>query len=841
MTDVPLFAAHHRKRDGEWQSLDAHLLGVAELAGRFASKVGLGGQGELLGLLHDLGKYSQDFQAYLKSATGHLNPDEDEEWVDAISLRGKVDHSTAGAQLMWDRLAPGGQKQRVVAQLLALCVASHHSGLIDCLTSDATSTGSDNFGRRMGKDHEKTHLKEALAHWSEPIQLRTNALFATPGLINDLYARIARIWKHDAEPNAQPYKCMVGQLKVGLLVRLLFSCLIDADRIDTADFERRRPPSVRPGGAYVRWSVLVDRLERYLTAWAPSKQIDLIRNDISRHCQEAASRGAGVFTLTVPTGGGKTLASLRFALHHARQRGLDRVLYVIPFTTIIDQNAKVVRAVLEPTDEPADQGKVVLEHHSNLTPERQGWREKMLCENWDAPVVYTTMVQFLDTLFGSGTRGARRMHQLANAVLVFDEVQTLPIRCVHLFNNAINFLVEQCNCTVLLCTATQPLLHRVDPAKGAIRLHEDHEVIRNVDRLFRDLKRVEVKNQCKPGGWSDQEVANLARDEVVRTQSCLVVVNTKSAARSIYSLCAGKPDMPAFHLSTNLCAAHRKDILEVIVMRLRSGEPVLCVSTQLIEAGIDVDFGSVIRSLAGLDSIAQAAGRCNRNALRPTALVRVVNPSGERLSRLPDIAIGRQKAQQVLSDFADDPARFGNDLLGPKAIDWYYENYFWSRKDQMDYPVSDDDMGHADTLVSLLSANEQVTSEYVRRNHTGEPHMYLRQSFMAAAKAFKVIDAPTQGVIVPYGSQGKALIADLHAAYDVEIEIDLLRRAQQYTVNVFPNVLEQLTGTGALYEVKPGTRIWCLDERHYDDQFGLATEPVTRMGTLYAGDTEKQH
>ena len=837
---APVFAAHHRKLDDEWQSLAAHLLGVAQLASGFAAKLGLRDQGELLGLLHDLGKYSQDFQSYLKSATGHLNSDEDEEWVDAISLRGKVDHSTAGAQLIWEKLAAKGQKERIVGQLLALCVASHHSGLIDCLTSDATSTGSDNFGRRIGKDQDKTHLQEALGNWDELVEQRVSKLFSVASLSDDLYARIVCIWKRDGEPSVPPYKSTIGQFKVGLLVRLLFSCLIDADRVNTADFERRRTHPARPGGVYAAWNVLTDRLERHLAAWKPSKPIDLLRQDISLHCREAASRGGGVFTLSVPTGGGKTLASLRFALHHAQQRRLDRVIYVIPFTTIIDQNAKVVRAILEPADAPSDQGKILLEHHSNLTPEQQGWREKMLCENWDSPVVYTTMVQFLDTLFGSGTRGARRMHQLANTVLVFDEVQTLPIRCVHMFNNAINFLVEQCNCTVLLCTATQPLLHRVESAKGAIRLHAQHEIIRDVEQLFRDLKRVEVKNRCKPGGWSFNEVAALALDEITSTQSCLVVVNTKSAARSIYELCVRQPEVPVFHLSTNMCPAHRKNILTKVAAPLEAGSPVLCVSTQLIEAGIDVDFGSVIRFLAGLDSIAQAAGRCNRNARRPTGFVHVVNPSDERLSMLPDIAIGRQKAEQVLADYAANPQRFGNDLIGPKAIDWYYENYFWSRKDQMDYPVAPDAVGHADSLLSLLSVNAQVTSEYVRRTRS-EPHMYLRQSFMAAAKAFKAIDAPTQGVIVPYGPKGKVLVSDLCAAYDIELEIELLRRAQQYTVNVFPNVLDQLTRAGALHEIKAGTRIWCLDERYYSEEFGIATEPVAKMGILYANDATKQH
>ncbi|MGS0755354.1 CRISPR-associated helicase/endonuclease Cas3 [Roseateles sp. GG27B] len=314
--------------------------------------------------------------------------------------------------------------------------------------------------------------------------------------------------------------------------------MIDADRVDTADFEYRRPKSFRPAGNYIEWPILVARLEKKLQHLPPTRPIDGLRQDISNHCQQAADRPAGIYTLTVPTGGGKTLASLRFALHHAQHRSLDRVIYVIPFTSIIDQNAEVVRQILEPTDAPDDRGRIVLEHHGSVTPEQQTWREKVLCENWDAPVVYTTMVQFLEALFGSGTRGARRMHQLARAVLIFDEVQTLPIKCVHLFNNAVNFLATHCDSTVLLCTATQPLLHQVAKEKGAVRLAPTHELMPDVRDLFEKLKRVTVKDARKPGGWTYQEIAELAAAEVQRSGSCLVIVNTKAAARRIFELCA---------------------------------------------------------------------------------------------------------------------------------------------------------------------------------------------------------------------------------------------------------------------------------------------------------------
>lgn len=828
MSEPPEFVAHYRESDGKWQSLEEHLQGVGSLASGFAAKLGLQDAGLLLGLLHDLGKYSQAFQAYLKSATGEFNQDEDEEWVDAASLKGKVDHSTAGAQLVWQRLSDKGQPERIAAQMLSLCIASHHSGLVDCIGASKTNFGENLFSRRMSKAQQKTHLGEVENAGNREIMDRCDQLLARGETVALLNERIQAIGRQST--GLQP-----GLQQVGLLVRFIFSCLIDADRVDTADFEHRRSQAFRPLGNYTAWPILVDRLENYLSELPPRSPIDSLRQDISQHCRNAANRPAGAYTLTVPTGGGKTLASLRFALHHAQQRGLDRIIYVIPFTSIIDQNAHVVRKVLEPADAPSDKGRIVLEHHGSVTPDQQTWREKVLCENWDAPVVYTTMVQFLEALFGAGTRGARRMHQLSRAVLIFDEVQTLPIKCVHLFNNAINFLTAQGDSTVVLCTATQPLLHRVAPDKGAVRLASDHELMPDKHGLFEQLKRVTVNDARRPGGWTDQEVAELAGAEMRRSGSCLVIVNTKAAARRVFELCAKLEDIQdaaLCHLSTDMCPAHRKQELARLRTRLAADEPVLCVSTQLIEAGVDVDFGTVIRFMAGLDSIAQAAGRCNRNGRAERGTVHIVNPQDESLDKLVDILKGREAALRVLDDFRQDPAAFQHDLIGPAALTAYYRYYFFERQADMTYPVPAGDVAQSDTLLNLLSRNHAAVDEFSSR-HASAPNLFFRQAFTTAAKAFKAIDAPTQGVIVPYGEAGRALVADLCAAYDVELELKLLRAAQQFTVNVFPHVLRKLNDAGALHEVKPDARILCVDERYYSALFGLATEPVSIMEPLH--------
>lgn len=810
--------AHRRKTDGALQSVEEHLLGVSLVAQSLAAKIGLPQQGALIGLLHDLGKYSEEFQIYLKSAVDLIDQDEDD-YVDAKGKKGKVDHSTAGAQLIWQTFSGRGKFGPLVGQMMSLCIASHHSGLIDCLSSDTGSFGEDCFTKRIGKPEDRSHFREAMAKCDPAVEARFHELENNPELIDGVLQSLRRIAEQERNRGDE----QIVRFKVGLLVRFLFSCLIDADRIDSADFERPRAAKRRRHGQYGDWSILISRLENHLEGFVAKHSIDTLRCDISQHCRDKAQQGKGIYTLTVPTGGGKTLASLRFALHHAAKHHMERIIYAIPFTSIIDQNADVVRRILEPHG--VEGGSVVLEHHSNLTPEEENWKTKMLVENWDAPVIYTTNVQMLETLFGAGTRGARRMHQLANALLIFDEIQTLPVNCIHLFCNAINFLVEQCGATVVLCTATQPLLDRVAQSKGALRIPADKEIMPDVGALFADLKRVEVLNRRKPGGWSYQEAATLALEEAENAGSCLVIVNTKKSAQTLFQLCRSQSGIPVYHLSTNMCPAHRRTILEKVRQRLDAKEPVLCISTQLIEAGVDVDFGAVIRSVAGLDSIAQAAGRCNRNGLREMGYVHVVNLSEERVDMLEDIFRGQRVTERLLDEYEANPAQYDNNLLGPSAITAYFNYYFAARSGEMDYPVGEKVLGHDDTLLSLLADNATAAEEF-RRCHQGQHStLYLRQSFMAAAKAFKSIDAPTRGVIVPYGQAGEDLINEMKSAYLLEKQVDLLRAARQYSVNVFPHDLQKLLDAGAVREIQEGVDILYLDSRYYDEDFGLGLTP----------------
>lgn len=798
------YIAHVRKTDKEQQSVATHLQEVAEIAKTLAAKINVPKAGELIGLLHDFGKYSASFQHYIQSGTGLLNADIDDDYVDAVAvaLKGKVDHSTAGAQWLWETLSKYGAngEGKLCGQILALCIASHHSGLIDCLAPD----GVNSFKKRIDKEDDKSHLAECKQNADVHILEQAQQLADKPLMLSMLkqISLLTKNVQHEA------IKCFY----VGFWTRFLFSCLIDADRINSADFER--PNNALYRNQAVSWDIAINRLELFLTKQqVHDTPINVIRRTISETCKNRGQDAQGIYTLTVPTGGGKTYASLRYALHHAKAHILERIIYVIPYTSIIEQNAEAIRKAVE---QNSDQFPWVLEHHSNLEPENQTWHSKLASENWDAPIVLTTMVQFLETLFSGGTRGVRRLHQLANSVIIFDEIQTLPINCTHLFCNALNFLSAYTKTTAVLCTATQPLLDQLrTPEKGQLLIPEKNHLIPDVRQLFDQLKRVEISNKTKSEGWSEEEIAELALLELKEKGNCLVVVNTKVWAQALYVSCSEVVAAEAlFHLSTNQCSAHRSALFHRMRARLADCLPVLCFSTQLIEAGVDIDFASVIRFLAGMDSIAQAAGRCNRNGRLETASVHVVNPEQETINQLVDIKVGIEKSKRVFSEVKDKA------LLDPENMKLYFNYYFYDRADEMAYPLNERQVGRTDTLLNLLSENNLNTGF--------NASLHLKQSFMTAGNAFKAIDAPTQSVIVPY-QQGKQLITELCGIakeFDAARYYNCLKQAQKFSVNVFPNVWKKLLDQRAVYEIQPGEGVYCLDERYYSEAFGLSTVAV---------------
>lgn len=816
------YIAHVRHGSDVKQSLATHLTETAAIAKMLAAKLGLDLAGELLGLMHDFGKYSLKFQKYIYDATGLINPDLDDE--ESTPGGSKVDHSTAGAQWVYRRLAAMGQKESGVlcGQMLGLCIASHHgAGLIDCLDDE----GNVVWQKRFNKDDSLTHLSECLQNADESVLRQAEGLADKALLVQMLAPLKAVLMLPEAQAGHQ-----IKEFYLGCFTRFLFSCLIDADRINSADFERENQKKISRLQEKPDWQAAIAKLEAKLAQFERRYPIDEIRRQIADDCLQRAADAQGIYTLTVPTGGGKTLASLRHALHHAQTHGLERIIYIIPYTSIIDQNAEAVRDIL------GDEW--VLEHHSNLDPEKQTWQNKLLSENWNKPIVFTTMVQFLDAWFGGGTRGARHIHPMANSVLIFDEIQTLPVKCVHLFCNALNWLVQFGGSSAVLCTATQPLLSAcgVDEfpedkralvkARGLLQLASNAEIMgknQALDKLFADLSRVEIKFNEKAGGWSVDEAGAFLLTQFQTALSCLFIVNTKKWAKALYQYCQQQnvPSEALFHLSTNQCAAHRKALFARMKQRLEQKLPVVCISTQLIEAGVDISMACVIRALGGLDSIAQAAGRCNRHGENAgKGRVWVLNLQEPSLAKvLPDIDAGQQQAERVLREFA------GQDILQPKAMRQYFEYYFYQRSDEMAYAVKNSASG---SLLDWLSDNG--LNNYAAKNdqrRQAKQYPLLMHSFKSAGRAFQVIDAPTRAVIVPYG-EGKALIAKLCGEYEPKAFYGYLNQAQRFSVNVFPNVWKKLIESNAIHEIAD-TGVYYLNERHYSEEYGLAADEVAPM------------
>ena len=815
--------AHVRKLDGLQQLLIDHLLETSTISGQLAAKLNLGLVGELLGLMHDFGKYSRKFQKYIHDETGLFNPDLDDE--ESTPNGSKVDHSTAGAQWVYRELRKFGAAQGIgelFGQMLGLCIASHHGeGLIDCLDGE----GNPKWIERFNKTDELTHLAECEQNADEAVLQKAKEL-AGENLIRSLLKAVKPILS-DPVSNDK-----IKEFYLGCLTRFLFSCLIDADRINSSDFEREAQKEVRCLTEKPDWQSAIDKLEAKLAGFENRYPIDEIRRKISDDCLKRAADSQGIYTLTVPTGGGKTLASLRYALHHAQKHNLDRIIYIIPYTSIIDQNAQAVREILGED--------WVLEHHSNLEPEKQSWQDKLLSENWDKPIVFTTIVQFLDAWFGGGTRGARHIHPMTNSVLIFDEIQTLPVKCVHLFCNVLNWLTTFGKSTAVLCTATQPLLGESGlqnfsegkresiAARGLLKQPANAEIMgkhQDLDKLFADLSRVKIRFNEKAGGWNVDEAGAFLLEQFQTALSCLFIINTKKWAQELYQYCKGQnvPPEALFHLSTNQCAAHRKAIFDTIKARLKNKEPVICISTQLIEAGVDISMACVIRALGGLDSIAQAAGRCNRHGEKEgKGQVWVLNLQEQDFTRiLPDIQAGKTHAERVFRDFA------GQDILQPAAMERYFEYYFYQRSDEMSYSVKNSATG---SLLDWLSDN--ALNPYGEKNDKrSKPLPLLMQSFKSAGRAFQAIDAPTHAVIVPYG-EGAELIAKLCGEWDPKEMHRTLQKAQRYSVNVFPNVWGKLQKENALHETIEGSGIYYLNERYYNDEFGLCLDETSEM-TFY--------
>lgn len=792
-----MYIAHVRERDHEIQTIQVHLQGVRRLAEQFGEKLGLKHVAGLAGLLHDLGKYSDRFQEYITKAAFHPE--------DTTIRRGEVDHSTAGGRLLFSMLHKKDHTpyDRLLAEIVGNAIISHHSNLQDYLSPSLES----DFLRRMQKEDHLPEYAQAVERFFQDTVSKEDFASYVSAASEELKQFLSRT------PTPAVF-----------LTKYLFSCLIDADRTDTRNFEEQ-VEEAEPLQHLQLFRHYEQQLLNHLASLKEksnaSEPINVLRSSLSDQCESFASKPSGIYTLSIPTGGGKTLASLRYALRHALTFDKHRIIYVVPFTTIIEQNAQEVRSIL------ADD-RHILEHHSNVIEDdsvdhetgdededgiiTKKERLKLARDNWDSPVIFTTLVQFLNVFYAKGNRNTRRLHNLSHSVVIFDEVQKVPTKCISLFNEALNFLKNSAHCSILLCTATQPTLEHV---KHRLLKDRDGEIVQHLPEVAKAFKRVEIVDQTNQP-MHNKQLADWIQVNIDDWGSTLVILNTKSVVKDLYERLQNGP-LPLFHLSTSMCAAHRKDKLEEIRGMLKKEIPFICVTTQLIEAGVDVSFKCVIRSLAGLDSIAQAAGRCNRHGEDDLRNVYVIDHAEESLSKLKEIETGKYLSGNVLARFRKKADKYDGSLLSQKAMDEYFGFFYHKMESNLNYFISEVKQDMTKLLLSLATENEYVAS-YQKK--TGKPFpLLLNGSYKTAAEYFQVIDQRTTSVIVPYG-KGKDLIVQLNSAEYVEDLSKLLKEAQQYTVNLYSNELNDLIKDNAIVMHLDGM-IYELKEGWYSEEYGV--------------------
>lgn len=726
------------KPELEWEPLEDHLHNVAELAGEFAAKFDAYEWAKVVGWWHDLGKYSEAFQNYLRRENGleaHLE-----------QKTGRVDHSTAGAQ-------HASSTVDVWGRLLAYVIAGHHAGLAD-------SVG--------GRASLQQRLKRAI----EPISGVPNEVLMSSVSLPNPRLTVAPA-SHDR---------LAFQL--AFFTRMLFSCLVDADFLATEAFMSPERSLNRPAGGnqFAEMKVALDKRLHELRAKSekgPGNQtVNSCRREALEACRSAANEAPGVFSLTVPTGGGKTLASLAFALNHAIRHGMNRVIYAIPFTSIIEQTASVFRDVFAQLGD-----EVVLEHHSNVDPDAKNEtpQSRLAAENWDAPLVITTNVQLLESLYAARTARCRKLHNIVDSVIILDEAQTLSVELLRPVLAALRELVADYHCSVVLCTATQPAL--VQSEEFSIGLESVREIIPNPIELNQRMKRVEVESL---GRVTDHDLVT----RLAELPSSLTIVNTRPHASRLFNRIRDQLDGPEglYHLSTYLCGEHRSDILSNLHERLARGLPCRVVSTQLIEAGVDIDFPVVFRAMTGLDSLAQAAGRCNREGKLPCGKVYLFDPVDcQPRGYLGSVAA---TAREIIPNFAD--------ILDQAAVYQYFQLHYWKQ------------------------AGENQWDDRQVMNCFPTPPQNFAFDFRTAAERFRMIEDTTKPVFVPYG-RGRALIEQLRRDGPNR---KLLRRLQRFSVGVYEQVYVKMVGSD-VEELHNGGFAVLINEDLYDEQLGLR---VDRLG-----------
>jgi CRISPR-associated endonuclease/helicase Cas3 len=738
-TDESTVYAHTRANfsPADWERLQTHLDEVEALAKAFGKAFNAAEWAATLGSCHDLGKGSIDFQNYLHISS---QAEAQEAGIENGSPR-KVDHSSFGARFVAEKVGT------LKGQLLAYCIVGHHGGLPDASSSDdATQSGT-----------LKARLDERRAIPA--------VFFPLPELPNLVFP-----WKL-ADREGAPFA-------LAFFTRMLFSCLVDADRTCTEAF--CNPEQAQQRGLD-RPSIeqMGEHLETYLAeiqSAAEPTQVNLQRKLVLEQCRLAATLEPGFFSLQVPTGGGKTLSSLAFALSHARSKSLRRVVVVIPFTSIIEQTADVYRRALGAT---ADRG--LIEHHTNLQPRYDTRDNQLATENWDAPLIVTTNVQLLESLFAAATTPCRKLHRLAGSVIILDEAQMLPVELMAPTLQALRELVTHYGCSIVLCTATQPAL---EVREGfPLGIENVRPIIHNPVPLFEALRRVEVRRLEKK--LSDEDLAlRLAAEERV-----LAIVNTRShAARLFARVRELTHNGRCFHLSTLMCGAHRRNVLKRIREQIEAG-PCRVISTQLIEAGVDLDFPVVYRAEAGFDAIAQAAGRCNREG------------------RLPDLGTTYvfEAEQPPPPGFLADTAQVARecfchhkDPLLPEAIDAYFRHYYWKSSDLLD----------RHRILERTSIDQQ----------RAQTHFQFREIEVH----YKIIRDTQLPILVPFSPEAKTYLYTLLGGHVAFISQRLL---QPFLVSVPERTFHSLVESGAVQNHDSGLGLLLRDDA-YDEACGLHLEAL---------------
>jgi CRISPR-associated endonuclease/helicase Cas3 len=720
------FLAHsgNLQNGADGQLLIDHLTQVGHLAKKFAEYTPLADHAQVAGLLHDLGKYSAEFQARLKG-----NPQ-------------RVNHSTAGAV---EAIKQYGK----LGKLLAFAIAGHHAGLANGV--------DDGNARSALQQRLKEQIPSLDSSWKSELQLPVQL----------------------KPPVIKPRKDFEG-FQLAFLIRMLFSCLVDADYIDTDEFYRKLEGKLPRVARLPDLIALRTQLDAYLaqlrSAQSSSSSVHELRQHILQNSRERAALAPGLFTLTVPTGGGKTLTSMAFALDHALMHDLRRVIYVIPFTSIIEQNAKVFRDAFGELGAGS-----VLEHHSafedaKLPDKTSRDKLKVATENWDAPVVVTTAVQFFESLFADRSSACRKLHNIAGSVIILDEAQMLPLTLLRPTMAAIDELARNYQCSIVLCTATQPALSsKVGFYNG---FDEVREIAPNPPKLFEQLARVNVSHI---GIQTDEQLL----EHLQKNEQVLIIVNNRRHARALFD--TGKDLQGIRHLTTLMCAKHRSQVLEEIRADLKAGRSCRVISTSLIEAGVDVDFPCVLRAEAGLDSIAQAAGRCNRNGLRDKAA------SPVSVFQSPDWKAPAE-LDQLAASMREVIRNHSGDLLSPEALQFYFELTYRAQGTNLDKKK----------ILEGLQAHAPS----------------FDFAFQNIARDYKLIESHMTPVIVPFDMRAERLIYLLSKKDSIASSA---RKLQPYIVQIPETGLKQLLKAGAVELVAPdklGHQFWRLVNPDLYDKLG---------------------